>query len=224
MLKFAILSVLVCVALAQNPLPPVVKFVNGPFTGVLQAQGLSIPLSGRFEYLQGSPNQLKSHIVANANGQQITTDTWETADASSINSWEIISTDPTTCQKQTLSGSTLPQCGTWTQSNGVWSLNCQVNVNGVTATIAIQATVQSGLLAALQENTTVSGTLLTSENIAITNPSNQSPPPASDFTLPSLCQQVTRLPGEHKKVPHSFFLFNPTLNLLSSRLRPIRKN
>jgi len=227
MLKCVVLSVFVCICLAQSPVPPVVKFINGQFTGTLQTQGLNVPLTGSLEYLPGSTQNIKTHVVASTGGQQITTDTWETVTSTVINSWEITSVDPTTCQSQSLSGSTYPQCGQWAQKGNSWTLECSVNIQGVTAIIDILAIVNSGnQLVQLQENTTVQGELLTSEILQI-NSQTTTPPPASDFKLPSICNSATATvsPRLHvRRQPRIFHSIAGALGNLFNARAPLRRN
>jgi len=190
MCVFVILFVVGC--FAQTPIPPIVSFVNGQFTGTLITQGLTVPISGTLEYLQaGTTEQIKTHIVANANGQQIISDTWEVVTATSINSWAISSTDPTTCDRNSLAGDSYPKCDSWKQTGGQWYLSCTVTVSGTQAQADISALVNANKqLLAFQENTTVSGQLLTTEDVRIGSQS-LSPPPQVDFNLPALCKSAS---------------------------------
>jgi len=231
MLKCALFSLLVCVCLAQTPIPPQVKFVNGLFTGTLQTQGLNVPLTGTLEYLPGSTQMFKTHVVANANGNMITSDTWETITSTVINSWEIVSTDPTTCNAQTLSGSTYPSCNAWSNMGPSWSLECQVSIQGVEAVVDIIAIVNSAnQLVQYQENTTVSGQLLTTEVITI-NSQTTNPPPSGDFTLPSICSNAYPVPivaSPRLRVKHQPKIFHAVAGaiggLFSARRLPFRRN
>jgi len=205
---YALVTLLfVCHCLAQSPIPPNVPFVNGAFSGSLSTQGLNIPISGTIEYLPGATTQFKTHVIANYNGNQITSDTWETITPTVLNSWEVSDIDPGTCNTQSLSGDTYPKCTSWTQSNGKWKLSCTVNVQGVQAIADISAFVDTGKqLQSFQENTTVSGTLFTSEMVKITSQSNQKPP-AADFDLPAIC---------HSSSPRLRVNRNPAYPLISS--------
>jgi len=127
--------------------------------------------------------------VAVTGGQTIVSDTWEVLTSDQIDSWEVTSIDPTTCQKQTLSkkDGDFPACGAWKQSSGTWVMECTVSVSGVEAVVDIASNLNSmNQLMQLQENTTVSGSLLTAETIKITS-QQSTPPPDSDFNLPAIC-------------------------------------
>jgi len=69
----------------------------------------------------------------------------------------------------------------------MWRLQCTVNVQGVQAIADIAAVVDAAKqLQMFQENTTVSGQLFSSETVKVSSQTN-TPPPASDFTLPAIC-------------------------------------
>jgi hypothetical protein len=168
-----------------SPFPPVVKFINGQYAGTIETQGKTLPITGTVEYLTGTSPLIKL-VTVNTGGQQITSDSWVTSTPTVINEWEIVSTDPTTCRKEVFSGDSYPQCTPWNQSGNAWSLGCTVTVQGKKAALNIMAVVNSGnQLVQLQEKTTIGGRT-GSITIQVTSQST-TPPPASDFDLPSIC-------------------------------------
>ena len=138
-----------------TPLPPQVKFIgNGKYTGTLQTQGLTLPITGTLEYLAGQIDYL--HISVDTEGQ-ITSNSWLTVIPTVINEWEIVSTFPRTCRKEVLSGASYPQCTAWSQT-GPHSLECTVKAQDNKATLNIFALLSAAnQLVALQENTTIKG-------------------------------------------------------------------
>jgi hypothetical protein len=165
--------------------------MNGQYTGTLQTQGTTMPISGTLEYLSGSTQNLKLHIsFDNPGGQPITRDSWvintPTATGPVITECDIASTDPTTCRKEVLSGDSYPQCAAWKQTGNQWSLECTVTVQGDQATFDFAAVVNSGnQLVQLSENITI-GSMTESIIISIGSQST-TPPPPSDFNRPSIC-------------------------------------
>ena len=165
------------------PIPPVVKFTNGQYTGTLQTQGMTLPITGTLEYLSGTSPRTKLDVLGTTGGQQITSDSWVTSTPTVISEWA--STNPTTCGKEVLSGGSYPQCTAWNQTGNAWSLECTVNVQGNQTTLDVSAVVNSGnQLLQLQENTT--GDMTDSFTIVMTSQST-TPPPISDFDLPGIC-------------------------------------
>jgi hypothetical protein len=170
------------------PLPPPVQSVNSGFlTGALQIRGVTLPFTGTLDYLaSGGSQNIKLSIDTAAAGQPITSDSWVTITPTGINAWEIVSTDPTTCRKEVLSGDSYPQCTPWNQVGNALSLGCTVTVQGKKATLNILAVTNSNnQLVQLQENTTISG--ITGSTIIQVTSQSTTPPPASDFALPSIC-------------------------------------
>src|SRR5262249_46784321 len=110
-------------ALAFVPFPPPIRFVsNGLYTGTLQTQGMTLPITGTLNFLDGDSKLMKLSVDT---GQQITSDSWVTSTDTVINEREIVSTDPTTCRKEVLFRRSYPQCTAWRQTpSGAWSLHC----------------------------------------------------------------------------------------------------
>jgi hypothetical protein len=163
--------------------PPVVKFINGQYTGSLQAQGMNVSFTGTLEYLSGSTQLVKNSSV----DTQITTDSWATITPTVINEWEIVSTDPTSCTQEVLAGDNYPQCMLpWQQTtSNTWSLTC--TGIGHKATLGIMAVTNSGnQLISLTETTAISTMTTSTTTIQVTSQAS-TPPPASDFTLPGIC-------------------------------------
>jgi hypothetical protein len=136
-----------------TPLPPQVAFIsNGKYTGTLQIQGKTLPITGTLAYLTGATEYL--HISVDTEGQQITSNSWLTVIPTVINEWEIVSTFPTTCRKEVLSGDSYPQCTAWNRTpRGLYSLECTVTAQGNKATLDILAQLNnSNQLVQLQEN------------------------------------------------------------------------
>ena len=175
-------------ALASDiiPFPPVVKSINGQYTGTLQTQGMTLPITGTLEYLLGNQNPQLTKLSVDTGGQQIASDSWVTLTPTVINEWEIVSTDPTTCRKEVLSGDSYPQCTAWNQAGNVWSLECTVTAQGNKGTLDISAILNAqNQLVQLQENTTIGG--MADSITFIMTEQRSTPPPLSDFALPGIC-------------------------------------
>jgi hypothetical protein len=178
-----------------TPLPPQVAFIsNGKYTGTLQIQGKTLPITGTLAYLTGATEYL--HISVDTEGQQITSNSWLTVIPTVINEWEIVSTFPTTCRKEVLSGDSYPQCTAWNRTpRGLYSLECTVTAQGNKATLDILAQLNnSNQLVQLQEN--IKGENDNSQgnesdmtdSITITmTEQGTTPPVLSDFNRPSIC-------------------------------------
>jgi len=147
-------------ARAQNftPLPPQVKFIkDGKFTGTLLIEGKTLPITGAIDYLTGDTQYLK--ISVDREGQLITSDTWLKQTSTAINQWEIVSTDPTTCRKEVLSGASYPQCNAWSRnSNGLYVQKCTVTAQGNKTTLDRVVQLSSdNQLVQMTENATITG-------------------------------------------------------------------
>jgi hypothetical protein len=182
-------------AIAQtpfSPFPPVVKFINGQYGGTLQTPGMTLPITGTLEYLSGSSPLIKLEVSGDTGGQETT---WVTSTPTVITEWEIASTDPTSCVNGVLSGHSYPQCTAWQQTGNSWSLKC---TQGNNATLDIVAVTNSAnQLVQWQENSTINGKAKASLDISVQSQSS-TPPPASDFVLPSICPTGTNQ-GENDK-------------------------
>jgi hypothetical protein len=153
---------------------------------------MTLPITGGLEYLSGTSPLIKLNVSADTGGQETT---WVTSTPTVITEWEIASTDPTTCQNGVLSGHSYPQCTGWQQAGNSWSLEC---MQGNNATLDIVAIVNStNQLVQLQENTTIHGKAKNSLTISVDSQST-TPPPASDFVLPSICPNGSNQ-GENDK-------------------------
>jgi hypothetical protein len=179
-------------ALAQQnpppPLPPEVKFIsNGEYTGTLQALGITLPIKGTLAYLTGDIQYLKLQVSVDTLGQQITRDSWVTSTSTAINESETVSTDPTTCQKEVLSGASYPQCTAWSRTpRGLYISECTVTEKGNTATLDFSVQLSSdNKLVQMSQNTTIGG-LTDSLTITMTS-QGTTPPVPSDFNPPSIC-------------------------------------
>jgi hypothetical protein len=158
---------------------------------------MTLPITGTLIYLSGNSQLMKLHVSVGTGGQQITSDSWVTTTSTVINQWEIASTDPTTCQKEVLSGDSYPRCTPWQLTpRGIWSLECTVTAQGNKATLGMLAVLSSdNKLVSLQENTPIGGIDSRIENeqsatdsITITmTEQGTTPPVPSDFDLPSIC-------------------------------------
>jgi len=146
---------------------------------------MTLPITGTLGYLAGESPLMKLHVSIDTGRQQITSDSWVTSTPTVINEWEIVSTDPTICQNEVLSSRhSYPQCTAWkvTPSN-TWSLECTVGHKG---TLDILAVVNNqNQVTQLQENTTIAG--MTDSFTFIITSQGTTPPPVSDFALPSIC-------------------------------------
>ena len=147
-------------ARAQNftPLPPQVKFIkDGKFTGTLLIEGKTLPITGAIDYLTGDTQYLK--ISVDREGQLITSDTWLKQTSTAINQWEIVSTDPTTCRKEVLSGASYPKCNAWSRnSNGLYVQKCTVTAQGNKTTLDRVVQLSSdNQLVQMTENATITG-------------------------------------------------------------------
>jgi hypothetical protein len=142
-----------------NPLPPQVAFINnGKYTGTLLIEGKTLPITGTLAFLAGVTEYL--HISVDTEGQLITSDTWEILSPTPvINEWEIVSTDPTTCRKEVLSGASFPQCTAWSRNaRGVYYQKCTVTAQGNKATSDTAVVLSSdNKLVSLREDTTITG-------------------------------------------------------------------
>jgi hypothetical protein len=172
-----------------SPLPPQVGFIsNGKYTGTLQIQGLTLPITGTLAYLAGGTEYL--HISVNTEGM-ITSDTWQETVPTVINEWEILSIFPTTCVKEVLSGTSFPQCTAWSRNTqGMYSQECTVTAQGNKATLDRLATLSGdNKLVNLQENATININeidVTASINITMTE-QGTTPPTPSDFNRPGIC-------------------------------------
>jgi hypothetical protein len=182
--------------------PPQVQFIsNGKYTGTLQTPEITLPITGTLAYLTGEMDYIKLHVSVDTGGQQITNDSWVTRTPTVINEWEIVSTDPTTCRKEVLSGDSYPQCTAWNRMpRGIYSLECTVSVLGNRATLDILAHLSTdNKLVQLQQSTTITsngfGSAATeyhyhwfrgSITIIMTS-QGTTPPVPSDFDPPSIC-------------------------------------
>jgi hypothetical protein len=178
-------------ALAQNilpPLPPQVTFIsNGKYTGTLQTLGITLPITGTLAYLTGDIQYSKLQVSVDILGQQITRDSSVTSTQTAINEWETVSTDPTTCQKEVLSGASYPQCTAWSRNpQGLYISNCTVTVQGKEATLDFKVQLSSdNKLVQMRQNTTIGGVM---DSITITmTEQGTTPPIPSDFNPPSIC-------------------------------------
>lgn len=181
------------------PLPPQVAFIsNGKYTGTLQFQGNTQPITGTLAYLTGSTEYLK--ISVDTEGQQITSNSWLVLIPTVINEWEIVSTFPNTCRKEVLSGASYPQCTAWTRTpRGLYSLQCTVTAQGNKATLdfLVQLSADNKLVQ-MVEKATITGendnsqgneeSDTTTNSITITmTEQGTTPPVPSDFNRPSIC-------------------------------------
>jgi hypothetical protein len=140
-----------------NPLPPQVAFIsNGKYTGTLLIEGKTLPITGTLDYLAGVTAYL--HILVDTEGV-ITSDSWLTQLPTVVNEWEIVSTDPTTCRKEVLSGASFPQCNAWSRdAKGIYHQKCTVTVQGTQATLDSSVQLSSdNKLVQLREDTTITG-------------------------------------------------------------------
>ena len=173
--------------------PPQVAFIsNGQYTGTLQTQGMTLPITGTLAYLSGSSQLIKLDVSPDTGGQQITSDSWVTSTPTVIDEWQIVSTDPTTCRKEVLSRGLYPQCTAWnlTASN-TWSLECTVTAQGNKGTLDISAVLNlENKLVQWQEDTTISG--MTESITVIMTEQGSTPPAPSAFDLPSICNAPNR--------------------------------
>jgi hypothetical protein len=178
-------------ALAQitiPPLPPEVKFIsNGKYTGTLQTLGITLPIKGTLAYLTGDTQYIKLEVSVDILGQQITRDSSVTNTPTAINEWEIVSTDPTTCQEEVLSGASYPQCTAWSRTpRGLYISECTVTVQGNKATLDFSVQLSSdNKLVQMSQNTTIGGM---TDTITVTmTEQGTTPPIPSDFNPPSIC-------------------------------------
>jgi hypothetical protein len=178
-----------------TPLPPQVAFIsNGKYTGTLETQGMTLPITGTVAYLTGQINYLK--ISVDTGGQQITSNSWVITTPTVINKWEIVSTHPTTCRTKVLSGDSYPQCTAWSETNGIWSRECTVTAQGNKTTLNFLARLSpNNQLVSLQEIATLGENdnsqgnetdLVDSVTITMTS-QGTTPPVPSDFNRPSIC-------------------------------------
>jgi hypothetical protein len=199
-----------CGAPSLFSFPPQVAFIsNGQYEGTLQSQGITLPITGTLQYLTGQLEHIKLHVSVDTGNQQITSDSWVTRTPTVINEWEILSTDPTTCRKEVLSGDSYPRCTAWNRTpTGAYSLECTVTVLGNKATLDVLADLSDdNKLVQLQQNTAISDitdpisaitdsvsgitgiTGLTDSITIIMTEQGTTPPVPSDFDLPSICNQ-----------------------------------
>ena len=178
-------------ALAQGiipPLPPQVKFIsNGKFTGTINVQGITLPFTGSVAYLTGDTAYSKQEIVFNVGGQQITRDSWVVNTPGVIQVWDIVSTDPTTCRTEVLSGGSYPQCTAWSRTpRGIYVSDCTVTVQPIKATFDFAVLLSAdNKLVQISETTPITGL---TDGITITITSQGTTPPIpSDFNRPSIC-------------------------------------
>ena len=182
-----------------NPLPPQVAFIsNGKFTGTLQIQGNGpFPIKGSIAYLTGDIEYLRISVVTET-GQQLTSDSWEVETTTVINEWEVpVSTFPTTCLNEVLTGASYPQCTPWTPTNvkmHIYSQECTVTAQGNKTTLKSSAQLSSdNKLVKLQLNANSTGdNSQGTDFLTITMTSQGTTPPVpSDFNRPNICNAPT---------------------------------
>ncbi|HKE24994.1 MAG TPA: hypothetical protein VKB88_21685 [Bryobacteraceae bacterium] len=172
-----------------TPFPPQVQFIsNGKYTGTLQTHGMTMPITGTLDYLSGATQYTKLQVsFDNPGGKEITRDSWVIITPADITECDIVSTDPTTCRKEVLSGDSYPQCTGWSVTpRGVWISECTVTALGDQATFDFSAVLSTdNKLVQLKENITIGGM---TDSIAITmTEQGTTPPLPSDFNRPSIC-------------------------------------
>ena len=178
------------------PFPPQVSFIsNGKYKGTLRTQGMTLPITGTLDYLAGTNIYL--HVSVDTGGLQNTSDSWLTSTATVINEWETVSTDPTTCRKEVLSGDSYPQCTAWNRTpSNTYSLECTFTVQGRKATLDFLAVLSpDNKLVQLKENATIwivddkfwKWAAVTDSVTIIMTEQGTTPPVPSDFDLPSIC-------------------------------------
>ena len=174
-------------ALASDiiPVPPPVQFTNnGKIQGTLQILGVTLPITGTMDYLDAGGSQ---QLYISVDTEQITTDSWVTTTPTVTNEWEIVSTDPTTCQKEVLSGNPYSQCTGWQNpSPNQWSLECTATVLDKQATVLIETTLSGNLLVSLVEKTTINGRAVELLKITVDSQGTFAPDSAT-FDRPSIC-------------------------------------
>jgi hypothetical protein len=149
---------------------------------------MTMPITGTLEYLSGDTTNTKLQVsFDNPGGQQITRDSWVIITPADITECDIVSTDPTTCRKEVLSGDSYPQCTGWSRTpRGVYISECTVTVLGDQATFDFSATLTpDNKLVQMKENITIGGM---TDTITITmSEQGTTPPIPSDFDRPSIC-------------------------------------
>ena len=76
--SFVFLACLASIVFAQNPYPPIVKFVgSGSFTGSGESGGRKIMTNGTIDYLSGTESKVKTIMTVHAEGITATEHTWE---------------------------------------------------------------------------------------------------------------------------------------------------
>src|SRR5262249_8970598 len=156
--------------------------------GTITTQGMTLPITGTLIYLTGDTQYLKLQVSFDRGGQQITRDSWVTIPTVTppvIKESDIVSTDPTTCRTEVLSGASYPQCTAWSRTpRGLYSSECTVTVQGNKATFDFLVQLSSdNKLVQLTENITIGGM---TDSITITMTSQGTTPPIpSDFNPPS---------------------------------------
>jgi len=149
---------------------------------------MTMPITGTLDYLSGATQYTKLQVsFDNPGGKEITRDSWVIITPADITECDIVSTDPTTCRKEVLSGDSYPQCTGWSVTpRGVWISECTVTALGDQATFDFSAVLSTdNKLVQLKENITIGGM---TDSIAITmTEQGTTPPLPSDFNRPSIC-------------------------------------
>jgi hypothetical protein len=190
-------------ALAQNlpPLPPQVAFIsNGVFTGTIQTQGMTLPITGTLAYLTGDTQYLKLQVSFDTGGQPITRNSWAKSTPTVITEWDIVSTEPTACREEVFSGPSYPQCTAWSRNpaTGLYISDCTVTVQPKMATFDFSVKLTNdNKLAELTEKTTIGGM---TDSLTITMTSQGTTPPVpSDFNPPSSCSTPDNHGNDHSQ-------------------------
>jgi hypothetical protein len=179
--------------------PPQIEFIsNGKYKGTLQTRGMTLPITGTLEYLSGETDYL--HVSVDTGIQRISSDSWVTGTATVIptviNEWETVSTEPTACRKEVLSGGSYPQCTAWKRTpSNAYALECTVTAQGSKAILDFMAVLSNdNKLIQWQEiyrREIFHRVMIDSVTINMTE-QGTTPPALSVFDLPSICNAPNR--------------------------------
>jgi len=184
-------------------MPPVVQYVNGNVTGFVIVGANNVTFAGSLEYIGitkriGKVNSYHFIVVMSGNNEVVTAESWEFFSKDSVDSYEINSLQPNTCNMQSLSkaGDDFPVCGPWVHdNNNNWKQDCNVTVNGGTTSASFTVSLDaSNQLISFQELSTLAGSETTFVQITVTSSINKAPP-ASDFNVPDYCNQPPAPPA-----------------------------
>jgi len=184
---FFLLCVLFVCSYAQYPFP--VPSVNSAITGTLTGNGYTGMISGSLYYSAvASPAKLHQSLTITVFGFSSTSNEWEYTDGSTYyTTW--VQDMNGNCTKISINKADpgFPMCTGWKGSPTLMMNTCTVSVAGQTETEILTANLDNnGFLVSLNETAILSGNLITSVLLTITNPNGNAPDP-NQLIVPTTC-------------------------------------